>query len=119
MANKLWETYWSDENQHDWWKRPAPEVLEFIKSQSPEEKPDVLDLGCGLGRHAIEFAKAGFQVTATDASETAIENMNEWAKKLNYSFLVGKGFERENPWLSLHSFDNCQRTVCKIRRKSQ
>jgi len=82
MTNVLWETYWSDKNQHDWWKRPAPEVLEFIKSQFLEEKPDVLDLGCGLGRHAIAFAGAGFHVTATDASETAIAYLNEWAKKL-------------------------------------
>lgn len=95
MTNDLWEAYWSDENHHDWWKQPAPEVLEFIQkkhvfrssgrraSQSTEQKPDVLDLGCGLGRHAIAFASAGFCVTATDVSETAIAHLNEWAKKLN------------------------------------
>ena len=85
MNNVLWEEYWSDENHHDWWKRPAPEVLAFIKSQPPEQRPDVFDLGCGLGRHAIAFAGAGFHVTATDASETAIAHLNEWAKKLNLS----------------------------------
>ena len=83
MTNDLWEAYWSGENHHDWWKRPAPEVLEFIKSQSPRQSPDVLDLGCGLGRHAIAFAKVGFRVTATDASETAIAHLNEWAEKFN------------------------------------
>jgi SAM-dependent methyltransferase len=85
MTDDLWETYWNDENHHDWWTRPAPEVSELIKSQSPERRPDVLDLGCGLGRHAIEFAKAGFRVKATDVSETAIAHLNEWAQKLKLS----------------------------------
>ncbi|MEE8442139.1 MAG: methyltransferase domain-containing protein, partial [Dehalococcoidia bacterium] len=70
--NQLWEAYWSGDDDHSWWRRPAPEVLEFIAAQSPEERPDVLDLGCGLGRHAVAFAQAGFSVTATDASESAI-----------------------------------------------
>jgi 2-polyprenyl-3-methyl-5-hydroxy-6-metoxy-1,4-benzoquinol methylase len=85
MTADLWETYWSDENHHEWWKRPAPEVLEFIESQSSKERPNVLDLGCGLGRHAIAFAKAGFCVTATDASETAIAHLHEWVRKLGVS----------------------------------
>jgi len=83
MTSDVWEAFWGNEEHHEWWKRPAPEVLEFIKSQSPEQRPDVLDLGCGIGRHAIAFAKAGFCVTATDASENAIAHLNESAKELN------------------------------------
>lgn len=83
MAGDTWETYWGNENHHDYWKQPAREVIEFIGSQSPEQKPDVLDLGCGLGRHAIAFAKAGFRVMATDASKTATAHLDEWAKKLD------------------------------------
>jgi len=82
-SDNLWESYWGNEDHHKWWEQPAPTVLDFIKSQSPEQKPDVLDLGCGLGRHAIAFASAGFTVTATDASEKAIAHLNEWAKGLN------------------------------------
>lgn len=83
MTNALWEAYWGNDTYHEWWERPAPEVLDFIQSQSPELRPNALDLGCGIGRHAIAFASAGFHVTATDASETAIEHLNEWARKLN------------------------------------
>ncbi len=81
----IWETYWHDKDNWDWWKKPAPEVLDLIRSLSPLERPKVLDLGCGLGRHAIAFALAGFSVTAVDASPTAIQHLNEWAKSLGLS----------------------------------
>lgn len=34
---------------------------------------DVLDIGCGFGRHAIEFARRGASVIAVDPSSTMIE----------------------------------------------
>ena len=83
MTNNIWETYWGNPDTHDWWEKPAPEVLNLIRSLSPIEKPSVLDLGCGLGRHAIAFALAGFSVTATDASTTAIQHLNDWADSLH------------------------------------
>jgi tellurite methyltransferase len=81
----VWEAYWSHPDNHDWWKTPAPEVLDFIRSLSPLEKPGVLDLGCGLGRHAIAFALAGFSVAAIDGSATAIQHLTEWARSLQLS----------------------------------
>jgi len=85
MSENVWESYWQDRDNRDWWKKPAPEVLDLIRSLSPIERPNVLDLGCGLGRHAIAFAAAGFSVTATDSSSTAIRHLNEWARSLQLS----------------------------------
>ena len=85
MKDGVWDRYWSDESNHEWWKRPAPEVVEFMKSQSPKSHPAVLDLGCGLGRHAISFAGQGFQVTATDASQEAVGHVRSWAEELGLS----------------------------------
>jgi tellurite methyltransferase len=85
MTLNVWETYWSNQDNHDWWKKPAPEVLDFIRSISPIEKAKVLDLGCGLGRHAIAFALAKFSTTATDASATAIQHVIDWARDLHLS----------------------------------
>ena len=85
MTTDVWEAYWNRQENHDWWKKPAPEVLELIRSLSPVERPRVLDLGCGLGRHAIAFALAQFSVTATDSSTTAIQHVTEWARSLQLS----------------------------------
>src|SRR4030042_2775248 len=85
MAANMWEAYWRNQDNYDWWKKPAPEVLDFIRSISPVERPKVLDLGCGLGRHAIAFALAKFSVTATDTSVTAIQHLNDWARGVELS----------------------------------
>ncbi|MCL2772805.1 MAG: class I SAM-dependent methyltransferase [Oscillospiraceae bacterium] len=51
----------------------------------------VLDLGTGLGRHAICFAKAGLKVSAIDMSEYGIKHLQSWAEneKLEIDAKVG------------------------------
>jgi SAM-dependent methyltransferase len=83
MKSEHWERYWKDSGNHDYWEKPAPEVMTFLESQSPDKKPMVLDIGCGLGRHAIEFAKAGYKVFASDNSSTAIEQLISKAAESN------------------------------------
>jgi SAM-dependent methyltransferase len=40
---------------------------------------DVLDIACGAGRHAVEFARYGFRVTANDLSPNLLELARESA----------------------------------------
>lgn len=44
---------------------------------------NLLDLGTGLGRHAIYFSKQGFNVSAMDISDYAIQYLKTWAEKEN------------------------------------
>jgi AraC-like DNA-binding protein/2-polyprenyl-3-methyl-5-hydroxy-6-metoxy-1,4-benzoquinol methylase len=44
---------------------------------------ELLDLGTGLGRHAIYFAKQGFNVSAMDISDYAVQYLKTWAAKEN------------------------------------
>ena len=41
----------------------------------------MLDLGCGLGRHAILFAKNGFNVTAVDIAREGVDYLKNWQKE--------------------------------------
>lgn len=41
----------------------------------------ILDLGCGRGRHAINLAKRGYEVTGIDLSEEAIKTARAKARK--------------------------------------
>ena len=104
MTNNPWESFWANAINHDWWKRPAPEVTDFITSQSPIQRPKVLDLGCGLGRHAIAIAQEGFTVTATDPSKTAIDHLKQWARSLDLSIEAKIGDTLDNS-LPSDSFD--------------
>ncbi|MCX5757787.1 MAG: class I SAM-dependent methyltransferase [Candidatus Hydrogenedentes bacterium] len=87
MVTNLWESYWSEEENHDWWEKPAREVRDVIQTLSPVTHSRVLDLGCGLGRHSVALAQAGYVVTATDASETAMTHLRCWAGRLGITIL--------------------------------
>jgi len=79
---QFWERVWRDPGSREFWAKVSPEVVELVRTQSPKERPDVLDLGCGPGRNAIAFAQAGFKVTATDLSAEAVSNLSDRAGKL-------------------------------------
>jgi tellurite methyltransferase len=87
----VWDKFWSDKEKRQWWEIPAPQVLELIEAYSPQERPQVLDLGCGLGRHAIAFAQAGFTVTAIDGSQEAVQYLLEQVKRWGLEIIVLEG----------------------------
>jgi 2-polyprenyl-3-methyl-5-hydroxy-6-metoxy-1,4-benzoquinol methylase len=53
------------------------------------DQASILDLYCGYGRHAIELAKLGFQVTGIDATADFLNIARQKAKeaKINLSFV--------------------------------
>ncbi len=55
------------------------EVDQFLSLASFKEGR-VLDLACGPGRHAIELAKRGCQVTGVDRSPFLISQAKKWAR---------------------------------------
>jgi len=59
---------WSLVYDHDLNPLPALEEPQVRKQLGPVQGLDVLDLGCGTGRHALWLANAGAQVTAVDFS---------------------------------------------------
>lgn len=53
---------------------------DFIESEIRCDKStNILDIGCGTGRHAIELTKRGYKVTGVDLSENQIKRANEKA----------------------------------------
>jgi len=98
MSKEAWEGYWSDATHRDNWSKPATVVTELISSLLPNERPRVLDLGCGPGRHAIAFALKGFDVSATDVSEEAMRYLTGWAERLSLHIDVRRCEMLEQPF---------------------
>lgn len=70
----------------DFWKTPSAESFYLANRWQNLEFKDFLDLGCGLGRHAILFGKDGFAVSCFDISEEAINRTKVWAESENLAF---------------------------------
>ena len=76
--------------------------IDFIEKEIKHDKSKkILDIGCGTGRHSIELAKRGYNVTGIDLSECMLEMAKQKAKvaKVKVEFIKADArylkFEKE------------------------
>jgi SAM-dependent methyltransferase len=92
-----WFQHWFDSPLHEqlYTKRDDTEanrLAELITGHIPiEAYPTLMDLGCGRGRHSINFANRGYRVTGVDLAPTAISRAKAKAALagLEIDFRVG------------------------------
>lgn len=66
---------------------------DFIEQEINYDKyTRILDIGCGTGRHSIQLAKIGYNVTGIDLSESQLERARQKASAQNLSI----NFERQD-----------------------
>ena len=99
VESKAWDWKIVKNKQEQTWLEPSVESYYLINRWQKQRKKDFLDLGCGLGRHTIQFAKAGFNTAGFDLSEESIRRTAEYAKaeKLNIALKVGDMLELPYP----------------------
>jgi cyclopropane fatty-acyl-phospholipid synthase-like methyltransferase len=60
----------------------TPQEVGFLEAEfCLAERAKVTDLGCGAGRHAIEFAKRGYSVVGVDISATMLDEAETRARQ--------------------------------------
>ena len=91
-----WDSRWGEESQRKYWQEPADEIIGLKNSLDRQRIRDVLDLGCGIGRHSILFAESGFNVTAVDDSENALDILREKASEKQVNITCIKGSYTED-----------------------
>jgi SAM-dependent methyltransferase len=83
----LYDLLYSNRNEEE-----AAQLATLIEKVIPvREYPNVLDLGCGRGRHSLTLAERGYNVTGIDLSEEAIRVAAKKAENRdleNVKFLV-------------------------------
>jgi tellurite methyltransferase len=72
-AHEAWEQRWTDEGIRRDWITPEALVIESVPFLRKRGVRAVLDIGCGLGRHALYLAQQGFDVTGVDLSEAGLD----------------------------------------------
>lgn len=70
-----------DETHKKIWLEPSEESYFYAEKWKREGCNSILDLGSGLGRHSILFAKYGFKVTACDISKDGLDFLKMWRKE--------------------------------------
>ncbi len=65
-----------------WIRQPDPSLVKFVGPLTPGK---ALDLGCGEGRNSIYLAQIGWNVTAVDFSDVALERLKKDASAAEVS----------------------------------
>ena len=77
-VSKAWD--WKA-GANPFWLEPSQESYYLMDRWKKIGFKTFLDFGCGLGRHAVFFASNGFDVSAFDLSEDAVNHVKAWAKR--------------------------------------
>lgn len=92
MKSKTWEAAWRERNAHELWSVPDAEVVALLETLRGEGAKRVLDLGFGLGRHVILFAREGFDTYGIEPAQSGFAYCEGWleAEGLRADIRIGE-----------------------------
>lgn len=121
-ADSHWNDQWAGIQAGSKWLTPEEDVMTWATGLTPGAR--ILDLGAGVGRHALWLAPQGFEVTALDA---APEGLAEIARHGTVETVEGRmdalpfasgHFDHVLSWNVIYHGDEdiVLRTIAEIRR---
>ncbi len=90
LDTNWYKSIWSLDIKEQSWVENTENQVEFIVSTLKlTGRERILDLACGFGRHALAFAKRGYQVTGVDITKEFIEDaiQTAYTEGLNAQFI--------------------------------
>lgn len=79
--DKFWQCWRTWDLTDRFWEDAPGEVDRVIELAGLEPGADLLDLGCGPGRHSLEFAARGFIVTGVDRCAAYVDEAKQRAQE--------------------------------------
>ena len=76
-AHEHWDVQWQDAPPK--WTEAEAEVLDWCKAHAPGSR--ILDLGAGVGRHALALARLGHSIEAVDAAPVGLAVIDRQAQQ--------------------------------------
>ncbi|MCG8593049.1 MAG: class I SAM-dependent methyltransferase [Kiloniellales bacterium] len=103
MANSTaaaaWNEIWSTPDGRKAWLEPEPEVAALARERFAQHGAHrALDLGCGVGRHALELARIGYDTSATDLARVGLDELERAAKAAGLTVTVKEAAATELPF---------------------
>lgn len=95
-AHVYWDAEWQKADGASKWARAEVEVMEHAARLPAGAR--VLDLGAGIGRHALALARTGMRVAALDASEQSVKVIGLAAQAAGLEIEVRQGAMTELPF---------------------
>tara|TARA_A200000113_G_scaffold218249_1_gene225539 strand:+ start:278 stop:928 length:651 start_codon:yes stop_codon:yes gene_type:complete len=74
-AHEHWNTQWANIESDSKWLKPEDDVIRW--ADTLEKGAKILDLGAGVGRHALWLASQGFEATALDAASDGLAAIDQ------------------------------------------
>lgn len=124
-AHRFWNAHWTAPDAK--WLTPEPAMLDWAATLAPGSA--VLDLGAGVGRHALALAAQGFRTSALDAAPEGLDRLRRTAAELGLSVetveapmtalpFPDAAFDHVISWNVIYHGDEdiLLRTIAEIRR---
>lgn len=97
-AHVAWDQRWDSETGRSDWLEPEAVVRTCAERLYAQGARSALDLGCGVGRHALMLASMGFTTTALDGAPKGLEHLQEEARRSGLSIETRLGLMTELPF---------------------
>jgi tellurite methyltransferase len=90
-AAEAWDKRWATPEGRADWLDAHPDVVAVLPELKARGARTVLDLGCGVGRHAMLLADNGFTVDAFDGSTTGLDVLRDTAERRGVTIGLHQG----------------------------
>lgn len=97
-AIRSWDDTWRTEHGRAAWAAADPWVAATLPLLRERGAKRVLDLGCGPGRHAVYFARAGLESFGLDTRASGIEHAARSAQDAAVTLQLKQGSLRDLPY---------------------
>jgi len=97
-AIEAWDKKWGTNEGRADWLEPEPDVIALLPELKARGTRTALDLGCGVGRHALLLADHGLVVEAIDGSAAGLKVAREMAQARGLSLGLRQGTADELPY---------------------